>query len=749
MTTLVSAPSNETLPERHAGESPPPIEVRNISKRFGSLQALLDVSMKLAPGSFRALLGENGAGKSTLVKCIMGTYRADSGTVSVGTHAVELKNPRQAHALGIGMVYQHFTLVENMTVVENMLMAGQHVPAVVNWKAETEKLEAFMKTMPFRVEPRAMVRNLSAGEKQKVEILKQLYLRRKVLILDEPTSVLTPDEADEVLGMVRAMCDQRQLSVLMITHKFREVMAFCDEVSVLRQGRLMGEGLLRDLSPEVMARMMMGDATIPQQAARKDTNGLSVSEPRLVIRDLCADDETGVAALSKLSLHVCAHEIVGIAGVSGNGQRELVQVLAGQREATSGQVVVCGKKYRAVRDEMRRHRFHVLPEMPLQNACVGNMTVAENLAFRVFDRPPLTRLGKLVNPRAMRDRAVELIGRYHIRPTSPAAKIAHLSGGNIQRAVLARELGEGVEVLIAANPCFGLDFKAVAEIRSQLVEARNRGAAVLLVSEDLDEILELADRTLVISEGRIVYETAGASADRHVIGRHMAGHQESLARTIAAQPYEYLFDPAHTALVIIDMQRDFIEPGGFGAALGNDVSRLSPAVPAVAALLGAFRERGLTIVHTKECHRPDLADCPPSKRVRGRAALRIGDEGPMGRILIDGEPGNDFVTPLEPRPGEVIISKPGKGAFYDTSLQEQLQSRSITHLLLTGVTTEVCVQTTMREANDRGYECLLVEDATESYFPEFKQATLEMIRAQGGIVGWTASAAEVLKSLQD
>src|SRR5207249_1031197 len=227
-------------------------------------------------------------------------------------------------------------------------------------------------------------------------------------------------------------------------------------------------------------------------------------------------------------------------------------------------------------------------------------------------------------------------------------------------------------------------------------------------------------------------------------GRPLRG---SLMPTIAAQPYDYTFDAAHLALVIIDMQRDFIEPGGFGAALGNDVSRLAPIIPAVAKLLGAFRELGLTVVHTKECHRPDLADCPPAKRSRGGCSLHIGDEGPMGRILIEGEPGNDFVPALRPRAGEVIIPKPGKGAFYATRLQEELESRGITHLLLTGVTTEVCVQTTMREANDRGYECLLVEDATESYFPEFKQATLAMVHAQGGIVGWTAPFAAVRASL--
>ena len=217
--------------------------------------------------------------------------------------------------------------------------------------------------------------------------------------------------------------------------------------------------------------------------------------------------------------------------------------------------------------------------------------------------------------------------------------------------------------------------------------------------------------------------------------------------SIAAQPYDFQFELNRLALVIIDMQRDFLEPGGFGAALGNDVTLLAPIVPNVARLLTVFRSRGLAIVHTKECHRPDLSDCPPAKRRRGRGTLRIGEPGPMGRILIDGEPGNDFVPALLPQPGETVLAKPGKGAFYATDLQDRLQNLGITHLLLTGVTTEVCVQTTMREANDRGYECLLVEDATESYFPAFKQATLDMVRAQDGIVGWTAATEQVLSGL--
>jgi nicotinamidase-related amidase len=218
--------------------------------------------------------------------------------------------------------------------------------------------------------------------------------------------------------------------------------------------------------------------------------------------------------------------------------------------------------------------------------------------------------------------------------------------------------------------------------------------------------------------------------------------------TIDAKPYEFAFEKNRLALVIIDMQRDFVEPGGFGAALGNDVRLLTPIIPTVAELLGAFRSLKMTVIHTKECHKPDLSDCPPAKRARGRGSLTIGDVGPMGRILIEGEPGNDFVPTLRPLPDEVVIAKPGKGAFYATNLDAELKRRGITHLLFTGVTTEVCVQTTMREANDRGYESLLVEDGTESYFPEFKKATLDMVRAQNGIVGWTATTKQVIDSLR-
>ena len=216
---------------------------------------------------------------------------------------------------------------------------------------------------------------------------------------------------------------------------------------------------------------------------------------------------------------------------------------------------------------------------------------------------------------------------------------------------------------------------------------------------------------------------------------------------VAAQPYPYRFEPRSTALLVIDMQRDFVEPGGFGEALGNDVGRLSAIVPTVRALLDWARRHAITVLHTREGHRPDLADCPPAKQRRGDPALRIGAKGPMGRILVDGESGNDIVPALAPLAGEPVIVKPGKGAFWATPLDEMLRWRGVTHLILAGVTTEVCVQTTMREANDRGYDCLLIEDATESYFPEFKRATLDMVRAQGAIVGWTAPFATLRASL--
>jgi ABC-type uncharacterized transport system ATPase subunit len=492
-----------------------------MTKRFGSLVALDDVSLSLEPGSFHALLGENGAGKSTLVKCIMGYYTPDRGAVILDGVARVVRSPRHAHALGIGMVYQHFTLVPSMTVAENFSLARADLRLVIDWPAEQRRMQEYLKDMPFKVDLDAPVASLAAGEKQKVEILKQLYLDSRILILDEPTSVLTPGEADEILGLLHEMTRAGRLSVLMITHKLREVVAFADEVTVLRRGLVVGRGRMEKLTAQDLAAMMIGEGELPQ-AARRVAHAAGVV--RLRLEGLCAGDDKGHRAVSNVSLSVHAGEIVGIAGVSGNGQAELVEVLAGQREASAGRVAVHGEPYWATREEMRRHKVFCLPEEPIRNACVARMSVAENLAFRTFDQPPYTVGRWGLNRGAIRRAACELIGRYRIRASSPDAPVSSLSGGNVQRVVLARELSGDVEVLIAANPCFGLDIAATAEVRSQIMRARNRSAAILLVSEDLDELFELADRIAVMFNGELVYETPIAQADLATVGRRMAGH---------------------------------------------------------------------------------------------------------------------------------------------------------------------------------------------------------------------------------
>src|ERR1700746_560015 len=364
-----------------------------MTMRFGEFTASDSVELRVRPGSFHALLGENGAGKSTLVKCIMGYYHPTEGGVLVGGREQAIANPKDAHALGLGMVYQHFTLVGAMTVAENLVLARDAVPAVVDWAQEKKELEAFLGRMPFKVPLDARVSDISAGERQKCEILKQLYLQRRFLILDEPTSVLTRGEADEVLGMLRAMVVAGNLTILMITTKFREVMAFADEVTILRRGKLAGQGHVKDLSPDAMARMMIGAEELTVQPPRSGEYGA----PRLNIEKLNALDDGGQPAVRDVSLSIRGGEIVGVAGVSGNGQRQLIEVLAGQRDAESGKIHLQGEEYHATRSEMRHNHLSVLPEEPLKNACVARMSVADNLAFREFDRAPFASGGWWLN----------------------------------------------------------------------------------------------------------------------------------------------------------------------------------------------------------------------------------------------------------------------------------------------------------------------------------------------------------------
>ena len=499
----------------------PSLQAIGMTKIFGPLVALDDVSITVEAGSFHALLGENGAGKSTLVKCIMGFYSPDKGQVMLDGKEVSIRSPRDARAHGIGMVYQHFTLVPCLTAAENLVISRADAPSVIDWAKERKALDAFMEEMPFRVPLNAQVSSLSAGEKQKLEILKLLYLDQRFMILDEPTSVLTPGEADEMLGLLGGMAERKEITVLMISHKFREVKAFCDHFTVLRRGKFTGEGDAKVVSVPDMSGMMIGDTAIRERAARKQHNE---GADRLELAGIFAEDGDGASVVKSVNLKVKAGEIVGIAGVSGNGQSQLMEVLSGQRPMADGGIFINGERFEPKRGSFDKYKVFGLPEEPLKNATVPKMSVAENIAFRSFDKPPVARLGWWMSPGPMREKAKDLIARYRVKTQGPDAPIETLSGGNVQRAVLARELSGDVDVLIVANPCFGLDFASVSEIRSQIMEQRNRGAAVLLVSEDLDEILELADRVAVMSGGTINYVSAIEDTDRNTIGQHMAGH---------------------------------------------------------------------------------------------------------------------------------------------------------------------------------------------------------------------------------
>ena len=499
----------------------PSLELIGFTKRFGAMAALDDVSVKIEAGAFHALLGENGAGKSTLVKCAMGYYAADEGQILLNDREVEIAHPRQAHELGLGMVYQHFTLVPNMTVLENFVLSRGDLSAVIDWVSERRALKSFFETTPFTVPIDTPVADLAAGQKQKGEILRQLYLKRNLLILDEPTSVLAPDEADEVLTTLKKLTNDKLITIVTITHKFREVNTYCDAVTVLRRGQQNGTKPTSELDNDMMAEMMVGrreTRTVVEREARAPGKAV------LRLEGLSVADNVGQLAVEELALDIRAGEIVGVAGVSGNGQRELVEALAGQRDVEAGRMLVHGEVYTATRPEMVRHKVACLPEEPLRNACVADMSVAENIALRSFDRPPSSSNGIWLKRGPMRDTARKLIEAYKVKTPGPAAAIRGLSGGNVQRAVLARELSSEGDLLIVANPCFGLDFAAVAEIRARIVQARNRGAAVLLVSEDLDEILQLSDRIVVMFDGKLALQTDAAAADVGAIGRAMAGH---------------------------------------------------------------------------------------------------------------------------------------------------------------------------------------------------------------------------------
>ena len=500
------------------------LDAIHIDKHFGQLHALQSVSLQLKAGQVHALLGENGAGKSTLVKCIMGYYKPDGGQILFEGREETIVNPQDATALGIGMVYQHFTLINNMTVAENIVLSRPHLPPTIDWATEIKALTKSIKTMPFQIPLEKMVATLSSGEKQKLEIIKLLLMQTKVLILDEPTSVLTPVEADEVLSKIKQLAAEKNLAVLLITHKFREVINFCDEATVLRKGSWVSTRIVAETDTETLASDML-DTTVTSNSLSRVQSKNTAGE-KYQIQDLFVKDEHGLFSVKGINLSINAGEIVGVAGVSGNGQAALLGALSGQVPIDSGSIRVDGDTFKPERKSIAKHRVFCLPEEPLHNACVPQMSVALNLALRQYDQATLSKGNIWLNFKAIQENAKKLIQRFNIKTAGPEEPIGNLSGGNVQRTILARELSQSVNVLIVANPCFGLDFKAVNDIRQQIMQARNNGAAVLLISEDLDEILELSDRFFVMFKGELLSETTPQSVDLVKVAQVMAGHRE-------------------------------------------------------------------------------------------------------------------------------------------------------------------------------------------------------------------------------
>lgn len=502
------------------------IEMRNIRKRFGALVANDGVNFSLKQGEIHALLGENGAGKSTLMRILYGLYQADAGDIYVRGERAAMSAPKDAIAAGIGMVTQHFALAGPLTVAENVLLGYANGFRFSRRRAE-EEVAAAAQRFGFDIDPAAVIKDLSVGQRQRVEILKALYRNARVLILDEPTAVLTPQEAEQLFATLRTL-QQSDLSVIFISHKLDEVMRITDRVTVLRHGQVSGSTLTRDTTESELAHMMVGRSLAgPPPTKRRQVAGAStVAAPPVALRldAVTALDNKGLPALKKVSLVVHAGEILGLAGVSGNGQVELAQVLDGTRRCTHGRVIVTGVDG-AARDianaEPRTVMEAGVGRIPEERheSVIGELTVAQNMALEhLHEFAP----GGLLHGRAMQQHAEKLIAAYQIK-AAPGDKIRTLSGGNMQKVILARVLERNPRVIIVAQPTRGLDVGATEYVRGKLLEQRERGAGILLISEDLDEILELSDRIAVIYEGQIMGILDADRAQREEIGLLMSG----------------------------------------------------------------------------------------------------------------------------------------------------------------------------------------------------------------------------------
>ena len=495
------------------------VVMRGITKRFPGIVANDDVTFEVARGEVHALLGENGAGKTTLMNVLTGLYHPDEGEIEIGGQVIELHSPRDAIDAGIGMVHQHFRLVETLTVAENISLSLRDRPFVLSRRDAVREVQRIAEALHMPVDPEARIWQLSVGEQQRVEIMKAVRSGSQVLILDEPTAVLTPQEAQSLFETLRVMAAEGH-SVIVITHKLHEVMAVSHRVTVLRGGRKIATVRTAEATVESLAAMMVGrDIELEQRQDRSSP----VGEEVLRADGLTAAGDRGFDALRDVSLVVHAGEVLGVAGVAGNGQRELAEAITGLRPLAAGVVTVDGRKLGGgdPREAIAAGVAHV-PEDRLHTGVAPSLSIASNVVLKSYRRGGVTR-GPFLLLRRIRDRAVELIRRYDVRATSPEVPARVLSGGNLQKVVLGREFSGRPKVLVVAAPTRGLDVGAIETVHDYLREAAADGVAVLLISEDLDEVQALADRIVVMYEGAIVGERDARTATTDELGLLMAG----------------------------------------------------------------------------------------------------------------------------------------------------------------------------------------------------------------------------------
>jgi ABC-type uncharacterized transport system ATPase subunit len=500
-------------------ESPNAFEMRGIVKRFPGVLANDHVNFACQIGEVHALLGENGAGKSTLMNVLAGLYRPEAGEIFIGEQKVVFHSPQEAIGHGIGMVHQHFMLVPSNTVAENMVLGLNRPRFLLNLSNIEDEVTALGEQYNMSVNPRAKIWELSVGEQQRVEVLKMLFRGAKVLILDEPTAVLTPQEVEVLFHTLRDMT-KRGHSIVFISHKLDEVVAIADRVTVLRRGKVTAADVPAEGTTKTqLAKLMVGREVLFQVDKKKAQPGIIV----LQVDNLIADNDRGLPALRDVSLQVRAGEIVGVAGVAGNGQRELAEALTGLRVAKSGKMrlgdILLDNHTQWL--NLGRQLAHI-PEDRAAFGSIPDLSVAENLILKCFSRPPIAA-GWSINAKAVHQNAVRLVDVYQITTPSVDTPVRMLSGGNLQKVILARETSERPQLMVAVHPTRGLDIGATEAVHKLLVEQRDAGTAILLISEDLDELLSLSDRLIVMYEGQIVGEMPAEGADIHIIGLMMAG----------------------------------------------------------------------------------------------------------------------------------------------------------------------------------------------------------------------------------